>query len=754
MSSKDITLNEFVCSIPICQTEADLESILHIFGQTNCSFLAAPIRSGVWGIISSQKLLSLLLSWQRLPVAMVGHPKKTPHHSNRNFSTRKEFQDLIEPAIVYQSNTSLEEFLQSLKSLQNSNLQTNLDKHLIVNATGQLQGKLDKDKLLRYLGSRFEQNTTDSPRPASPIPWLSLLDNLAIPLKIETESEENYYVNECWQKSISQSKTKRLAQPQAWNVSVANWWMEKQLDTVKNNLGFSHPTHQAVLIEQNSNDSFCCLGDEYYSRHQQNVLSRETNLERLKTQQPSAVSSDNFHPQVDNSSLGIQIEKGIEWDYIRIPLTLNNEQLFKTPASEYWLVLAIKPSLLQQNNDELKSQFSTTESTVNQLLAVTSHELKSPLTGIVGLSNLLGSQKLGKLNQRQTLYIQLIQNSGQKLMAIVNDLLELTNLTTEKLELKPEAIDLKALLKELYHKAIAKLKAIDSTDSNLLISTSKLQLKIEPGQEIAIADRPRLSSIISHLMLETIQFSDIPSVATEVIVQNSGKKIAITVKNDTSSISKSYLDDDTHSVSQGMGLDLILAKYLAETLQGKINGNYSPNSCSFTLVLPQKESKSELSCLISSQTSADDNRPQKNLTILCLYPESEVIDAQAGNNNGLDFDLKNWAEQDWFNNSQPRSDYRHRVIEADGLEQAHTLARIWQLNAIVLDGYQIADSEEYLRSLQKSEYLSALPLITLDSKTTKAANRIEGLNVYPCLLPYECRSIEDLMQVIQIATGA
>ena len=155
---------------------------------------------------------------------------------------------------------------------------------------------------------------------------------------------------------------------------------------------------------------------------------------------------------------------------------------------------------------------------------------------------------------------------------------------------------------------------------------------------------------------------------------------------------------------------------------------------------------------ISNQTVPARYKPQKNLTILCLYPELEVINPNAGNNHGLDFKLKKWAEQDWSNNNPEQLAFRHRIIEADGLEQAHTLARIWQLDVIVLDGYQIVDAPKYLRSLQESEYLSSLPLITLDTKTTEAANQIEGLNVYPCLLPAQCRSIKDLMQVIQIAT--
>ena len=60
---------------------------------------------------------------------------------------------------------------------------------------------------------------------------------------------------------------------------------------------------------------------------------------------------------------------------------------------------------------------------------------------------------------------------------------------------------------------------------------------------------------------------------------------------------------------------------------------------------------------------------------------------------------------------------------------------------------------KYLRSLLESEYLAVIPLITLDTRTTEAANKIEGLNVYPCLLPAQDCRVQDLMQVIEIATG-
>ena len=103
--------------------------------------------------------------------------------------------------------------------------------------------------------------------------------------------------------------------------------------------------------------------------------------------------------------------------------------------------------------------------------------------------------------------------------------------------------------------------------------------------------------------------------------------------------------------------------------------------------------------------------------------------------------------------NEQQIDCQHRIIEADSLEQAHNLARIWQLDVIILDGYQIIHPKAYLRSLQESAPLSALPLITLRyEELPKQQNQIEGLNVYPCLLPVKHRKVEDLMQVIKIAT--
>jgi signal transduction histidine kinase len=99
------------------------------------------------------------------------------------------------------------------------------------------------------------------------------------------------------------------------------------------------------------------------------------------------------------------------------------------------------------------------------------------------------------------------------------------------------------------------------------------------------------------------------------------------------------------------------------------------------------------------------------------------------------------------------SSLQHRILEADSLEQAEILARVWKIDAIVLNGSNLSDPVAYLRSFSKSDYLCKIPLVTLDSKTTEAATSIPTLVVFPYLLPLEEQYLNDVLNAIEIAVG-
>ena len=73
------------------------------------------------------------------------------------------------------------------------------------------------------------------------------------------------------------------------------------------------------------------------------------------------------------------------------------------------------------------------------------------------------------------------------------------------------------------------------------------------------------------------------------------------------------------------------------------------------------------------------------------------------------------------------------MIEADDLAQANLLTKIWQPNVILIERiYNSITPVEFIKKLSQYSTLAAIPLVTLDSETTQAANQVEQLSVFPC----------------------
>lgn len=683
MPSNSIPLNNFTYPIPICQPEADLGSILNIFQRSHCKLLAVPQYKDKWGIINSEDLLSLMSqAWLGKKPALVGHPKNLPDFLSFPRITIQDFNSLIKPAIVYSSDTELDEFL---SSLQSDSLFDDLEEYLIVTATGKLQGRLDRHKILQYLISKSARNSADFY--SMPSYWSSfsnLIEAIPFPIEIETASGKTICSNKCWQELIFDPRAGQNSSITECDINIDG--LQQQLSQNERDL----PASAAELSSNSLNSS---------------KLTRE---------------------------------KLAGWNFVRVPLSSSAEEILENADSHY-LVWATKVAPARADSSVPNS--STANEPINTLLTTIGHELKSPLTGIVGLSNLLGEDKLGQLNQRQSSYVSLIHRSGQKMMGIIDNLLKLNSLATK--QLPTESIDLESLCRQLYQQVLTKIQS-EEVETDFVPRASEPKLVIELGSEIAIASKPILSKILFHLMLETFQVNKSLD-RLEVSIGNLQELTTITVGNNLGDGATTLSTEKTESSSATSGLDLAIARYLAQTIDVTVNCLVRSDRCQLTLLLP----KAVTSSLSSNPTVTDGDRTtRRNLTILCLYPEPEAIDLLVSSKS-KSFDLKSWSD-----NSQQQVDRQYRIIEADSLEQAHTLARIWELDVVVLDGYRIIEPVTYLQSLRESEYLAALPLITLDARTTEAANQIEGLNIYPCLLPAEHRSVEDLMQVIQIATEA
>ena len=660
-------LKEFVYPVPVCQPEANLNNVLSIFRHLNCQVLAIPSATG-WGIITSASLLSL--------VNKSCWDEKTAF-GTRNADRRQkvteqsllEVRAAIESVIINREDTKLDDFL---SRGQSNDWLTKEKVCLIVDRQGTLQGRLDRNKIIEYLAQkprlRESVKTNFSP--------IDSLEQIALPAKIEAANGRIVRANQLW------------------------------LDLHLNNL-------------QTASESAVSVSEAEFQEIMQSSI------------EPRGVSKPRADVRVGNFprpySLGVELEQTADWNYVKIPLAAP----LQTTEIKDLQYLVLATITLQKKEHNIEQVAAAPEMASERILATVSHELKSPLTGILGLSSLLQGQKLGSLNQRQLRYVALIYRSGKKMMNIVDRLLRLNSLITEQSS-ETELINLEFLCRQLYQEAVTKLRATED-NCHLAPQIERTQLEIELGSEIAIANRSLLSAILSHLLLEAFEIGEFEP--PKITIEGRGGATKIEIAN------------QKNLPLVNLGLNWMMAECLSKGVHGRMSYSTSSSGCQFTLLLPKNKSdrtQSLSKTTTATQTSA--NKDNTNLTILCLYPELDVIDPLVNPSYNPNFDLKSWSDE-----YERQSKHQHRIIEADSLEQAHNLARIWRLDAIVLNGYQIALPDFYLRSLQSYEHLANLPLITLDARTTEAANQIEGLDIYPCLLPVQQSNIDDLIQVIKIA---
>jgi signal transduction histidine kinase/CheY-like chemotaxis protein len=143
------------------------------------------------------------------------------------------------------------------------------------------------------------------------------------------------------------------------------------------------------------------------------------------------------------------------------------------------------------------------------------------------------------------------------------------------------------------------------------------------------------------------------------------------------------------------------------------------------------------------QPTPQRDRLPRSLRILQLCPESN-FDTQTHLNRQFVFDL-NWVGQ--------LSQFNHRILEADDLEQAEMLSQVWEIDVVVLDGRALEYPDRYLAHLEDCPGLMALPWVVLDANTATAANLITDLTVFPCLLSNANPNLDRFWQVLQVATG-
>jgi signal transduction histidine kinase len=131
-----------------------------------------------------------------------------------------------------------------------------------------------------------------------------------------------------------------------------------------------------------------------------------------------------------------------------------------------------------------------------QLLNKLAQKLSIPLTSVIGMSSVLKQEIYGKLNPKQLEYLQIIHNSGQEMITLVDEITKLFHLKTE-VHLKFTPVDLEDLGKQV-------LKSLETVASS---KEHTLRLSIEPGEKVWNLDREKVKKTLYYLLITIIEGS-------------------------------------------------------------------------------------------------------------------------------------------------------------------------------------------------------------------------------------------------------
>ncbi|HEY1039008.1 MAG TPA: response regulator, partial [Bacteroidia bacterium] len=363
-------------------------------------------------------------------------------------------------------------------------------------------------------------------------------------------------------------------------------------------------------------------------------------------------------------------------------LQMTNEELEEQTRS-----LEMKNREVEQARYDIEQktrQLEITSKYKSEFLANMSHELRTPLNSLLILSKELADNRPGNLSEDQKECAKIIYDSGQDLLSLINEVLDLSKVEAGKMELNIEPVELKTIADNL----LREFKR----------SAEKKELKFSVEltgdiPEIIKTDSMRLNQVLKNLLSNALKFTEKGSI--QIAMENYNKDhIVIHVKDTGIGIPEDkqlavfeafqQADGGTSRKYGGTGLGLSISRELAKLLRGYITLKSKVDEGSvFSLVLPV-EFKEEAVPETTESTSAKKSVHAKDQTSFINYPTIKDNRDTLGKNDKvvliIEDDLK-FAEI----MMKQANEKGFKCIAASTGEDGLILARKYKPTAIILD---------------------------------------------------------------------
>jgi two-component system, sensor histidine kinase and response regulator len=402
--------------------------------------------------------------------------------------------------------------------------------------------------------------------------------------------------------------------------------------------------------------------------------------------------------------------------YWQSQFTLQLINAFSLPA-----LLPIQPEnqkeTLEQQVDKRTSELrdalivaQAASAAKTEFLAVLSHELRTPLTSILGLSYTLLNLLNSNLDTRQKSYIQTIKNSGDHLLELIDDMLEMSKLEAGRAVLKISEFSLLKLLQQVVQ-MVQQRADLRSISLQIQIMDGAEDITQDHNQDVRFrGDTKRIKQILINLLTNAIKFTE-ESGSIIIRTWREFDYLVLQVEDTGIGIAQDQiprifqkfqqLDSTLDRAYEGIGLGLALTKQLVELHGGWIEVESVENDGStFTVWLASQSIRLPKAEKIPSLNQNDDDQ-QPTKTIVLVEKDSGA--------DGLVADILTAAG--------------YQVVSLTETYLAHKQIELWQPDLVIIDQEIGQDPTSqilnYLHNLTETQHIRYLLISTPDQQNSK-----------------------------------
>ena len=269
--------------------------------------------------------------------------------------------------------------------------------------------------------------------------------------------------------------------------------------------------------------------------------------------------------------------------------------------------------------NEARKMAEAANNAKSKFLANMSHELRTPLNGILGYTQILNRDT--NLTEKQKKALSVMHKSGEHLLMLINDILDLSKIEAGKMELSSETIYLDDFLKNILD--IIRIRAIQKNIQLVYQKSSDLPLAV-------MADAKRLRQILLNLLGNAVKFTPQGKVTFDVSINHSAicfkiidTGIGISVEHQKEIFQSFQQINASSSQTEGTGLGLSISKRLIHMMNSQLNLDSTPGKGStfwFEVQLPEVSSQKPF---IHNSTTELSSNAGKNHKILIVDDQTE-----------------------------------------------------------------------------------------------------------------------------------